>query len=153
MQRSPSDYPRQKSHNILLVEDTVTDEILIKAAFERRGRLSDINEVIQDGEAAIERLLDHNKPLPSLVLLDLNLPKCSGFEVLQRVKEDDRAKVVPIIVLSTSDRDEDVLGSWQNHCNSYIQKSANFGDLVQRVEAYWFEVQANTLPSLITSSV
>lgn len=105
--------------------------------------LSEITEIVSDGEAAVERLLDDSKPLPSLVLLDLNLPKCSGFDVLIAVKEHERSRRVPVIVMTTSSRDEDKLRSYGLHANAYVRKSAEFEGLIEQIkklEAFWFDL-------------
>lgn len=128
--------------NILLVEDTFSDAELIKEAFLDSG-IQHRLELATDGEEAI-RLLKDGKVKPHLVLLDLNLPRKSGLEVLREIRRDPDPFlcVTPIIVLTNSRSHKDVLKAYTNGCNAYIRKPIGFENLtdtLQRTEHFWFD--------------
>jgi len=130
---------------ILLIEDNPADQEMTRRALTRANSNVTL-EVVDDGEQALDFLLrrdgyaEPDTPSPQLVLLDLNLPKLSGKEVIRRIREDAALKHVPLIVLSTSHADEDVLESYRLGCNSYIIKPNRFDDFVSTmalVTGYW----------------
>ena len=127
--------------DILLVEDNPGDVVLTRKALERatfHNRLT----VVTDGEEAV-RYLETVSPKPDLILLDLNLPKILGAEVLQHVKGSPVLRRIPVIVLTSSESDEDVLRSFDLLANSYVVKPGDFGQLLKMVEAleeWWFVV-------------
>ncbi|GAC1335627.1 MAG: response regulator [Isosphaeraceae bacterium] len=131
--------------HILLVEDSLADVKIIERA------LADVQlphrlTVVHDGQFALDYLQDlldsDSAPgqLPDLVLLDLNLPGIDGGEVLSRVKSDPDLRSIPVIVLTTSRREEDVLQSYQDGANTYIEKPAEYAryrDLIDLLRRYW----------------
>jgi len=120
---------------ILLVEDNPDDEALTLRAFKK----SDIrNEVVvlRDGAEALAYLFPGNGdtvPRPALILLDLNLPKVGGLEVLRRMRADERTQLIPVVVLTSSKLDEDILDSYRNGANAYVRKPVNFADFAEAV--------------------
>lgn len=134
---------------ILLVEDRATDLDLTKRAFARSHLLNPI-EVARDGEQAIA-FIDRWKagePVPVFILLDLKLPKVSGLEVLKEIKSHSEYARIPVIVLSTSQEDNDIQEAYRLGCNSYIVKPVEFNKFMQvaaQVEVYWCAL--NTSPT------
>jgi two-component system response regulator len=123
------------SQTIVLVEDNPDDEALTLRAFKK----SDIrNEVVvlRDGAEALAYLFPGNgdtAPRPALILLDLNLPKVGGLEVLRRMRADERTQLIPVVVLTSSKLDEDILDSYRNGANAYVRKPVNFADFAEAV--------------------
>ena len=141
-----------RSIEILLVEDNPGDARLTLEAF-KEGRVLNNITVIRDGVEALEYLRRQGKyadaPVPDLVLLDLNLPKKDGRQVLEEIKTDDKLKRMPVIVLSTSASQEDVARSYGAHANCYITKPVDldqFLHVVQSIESFWLSLVK--LPSL-----
>ena len=140
MEKSP------KLVKILLAEDNLDDIQIIKRAF-KEARI--INElwVVRDGREALDFLLHEGQyqdiskiPRPGLILLDINMPKLNGFEVLKVIKESSDLKKIPTVVLTVSKRDEDIVRSYDYGCNSYIQKPVEFEKfvtLIQQIGLYW----------------
>lgn len=131
---------------ILLVEDNEGDVGLIEEVFED-GRINNNLHVAEDGEEAMEFLFQEGQyadaPRPDLILLDLNLPKKDGREVLKEIKEQDSLKLIPVVVLTTSKSEEDILKSYDLHANSYITKPVDFNQfmkVVKSIEDFWLEV-------------
>ena len=121
---------------VLLVEDDPGDILLIKEAFELdkvRHRLN----VVNDGEQAMAFLRRESAyadaPSPDLILLDLNLPRMSGREVLAEVKADAALRTIPVVVLTTSEAEEDVLHSYRLHANAYVAKPVEFEQFIRVV--------------------
>jgi two-component system response regulator len=131
---------------LLLVEDNPNDEELTLRAF-RKVNVANPIAVVRDGAEAIDWLLGTGAhagrdPLdtPAVILLDLKLPKISGLEVLRRLRADERTKLVPVVVLTTSNEDRDVIESYALGANSYIRKPVNFNEFMQAVAqlgVYW----------------
>jgi len=129
---------------ILLVEDNPDDAELTQRAF-KRSRLS--NRVItkRDGQEALDYLFgadnrNGSNPLPDLILLDLNMPRINGLEVLQRMRAEERTRALPVVVLTTSDEQRDIINSYQLGANSYIRKPVDtheFFETIQSLEQYW----------------
>jgi CheY-like chemotaxis protein len=131
---------------ILLVEDDPDDQELTIRAF---GRSKLVNElvVVSDGAEAIDFLFCHGKysdrnseELPTLILLDLKLPKMDGLEVLRRLRQDERTRLIPVIVLTSSREEQDVIESYSLGANSYVRKPVDFvqfTDAVQQLGLYW----------------
>ncbi len=131
---------------ILLVEDNEGDVGLVEEVFEE-GRINNNLSVAEDGEEAMMFLRKEgqfaNATRPDLILLDLNLPGKDGREVLKEVKEDDNLKKIPIVVLTTSKAEEDILKSYDLHANSYITKPVDFNqfiNVIKSIESFWLEV-------------
>lgn len=130
--------------HVLLVEDNPGDVRLIQEALKTTD-LQYVLDVAGDGDDALSRLLDEKRavPLPDLVILDLNLPRRSGHEVLSVIKDHPRTRTVPVIVLSSSGLTEDIDKAYGAHANCYIQKPQNIDDffhVCSLLEAFWFEV-------------
>ncbi|MCW3044765.1 MAG: two-component system response regulator [Actinobacteria bacterium] len=128
---------------ILLVEDSPSDVAMTVAAL-REGHIANDMHVAGDGETAVDFLHRRGEfagvPRPDLILLDLNLPKKDGLEVLADVKADDDLKTIPVVVLTTSAAESDVLRSYKLHANSYVTKPVGFEPFlaaVQQIETFW----------------
>ncbi|MGO8705198.1 MAG: response regulator [Candidatus Brocadiia bacterium] len=135
-----------RSIRILLVEDSPTDAELTLAAM-KTAKMS--NEVIhvQDGVQAMDFLrrrgAHSHAEQPDLILLDLNLPRKDGREVLAELKEDPDLKMIPVVVLTTSKAEEDIIRSYKLHANCYVTKPVNFErflEIVQSIETFWLTV-------------
>ncbi len=131
---------------ILLVEDNEDDQELTRRAFRKNNILNEL-VVAADGAEALDRLLGRGEfaggrssCLPTLVLLDLKLPKVDGLEVLRQVRADERTRCIPVIVLTSSKEEEDVVKSYRLGCNSYIRKPVDFVqfvEIVRNLGLYW----------------
>jgi two-component system response regulator len=138
--------------HILLVEDNPDDVLLTKLAFEEINTNDGMRiHVVEDGEEALRFLKREGKykqsPRPRLILLDLNLPKIPGIEVLEQIKQDSHLKKIPVAVLTTSTYEEDILKSYQRHANCYITKPMDleaFVEVAKTLQHFWFSVV--TLP-------
>jgi chemotaxis family two-component system response regulator Rcp1 len=131
---------------ILLVEDNPGDVRLTEKAFEEANLTNDI-DVVTDGVEAMSYLHQEgeyaDKTLPDIVLLDLNLPKKNGDEVLAEVKTDDDLKHLPVVILTSSEAEEDIAATYNKHANAYLTKPVDFEgftDIVKRIEGFWFSV-------------
>ncbi len=129
---------------ILLVEDSLADIELTKLGL-REGKILNNLSVVRDGEEAMQFLRREGKfadaPRPDLILLDLNLPGKDGREVLHDVKYDDDLKKIPVVILTTSQADEDVIRAYGLHANAYMTKPVDFDGFVTVVKGlsnYWF---------------
>lgn len=134
-----------KPINFLLVEDNEDDIVIIKRVF-KKANLTNKLYVVRSGEEAFDFIYHQGKyaekkpPTPGLVLLDISLPVMSGFDVLNRIKEDSKYKKIPVVMFTTSNREEDVVKSYENGACSYITKPVRFDDFVkvmERFEIYW----------------
>lgn len=125
---------------ILLVEDNPMDEVLTVRALKKSNILNKVI-VAHDGLEALDYLLaEPPQPLPQLVLLDLKLPKIDGIEVLKRIREHERTKLLPVVILTTSTEDKDRLDGYRFGANSYIRKPVDFVkfvDAVGHLGLYW----------------
>ena len=140
---------------ILVVEDNPVDEKLIVRALEKRNVANRI-VVARDGEEALEQLFGAgdgaqapSAPLPQVVLLDLKLPKVDGLEVLRRIRSTERTKQLPVVVLTSSDEEQDILQSYALGVNSYVRKPVNFdqfSEAVAEIGLYWLVI--NNPPKL-----
>jgi CheY-like chemotaxis protein len=133
-----------KSINILLVEDNEGDILLTTEAFEDSKIVNEIN-VIRNGEEAITYFEALNKKdlHPDLVLLDINLPKKSGHEVLMYIKTQKKFKHIPVIMLTTSSSEKDILLSYNNYVNCYITKPIDVSDFmkaINKIEDFWINI-------------
>lgn len=141
-----------KHIEILLVEDNPADVLIAREALGEAKLLNTIHEVV-DGVEALDFLYKRGKfasaPRPDLILLDLNLPRKNGREVLAEVKADPELTNIPVVVLTTSSAEEDILRSYNLHANCYVVKPVGFNDFVRAVQSirhFWFSVV--TLPHL-----
>jgi two-component system, chemotaxis family, response regulator Rcp1 len=127
--------------HILLVEDNEGDIILTLEAL-KEARIRNRISVARDGEEAL-LMLQNNTIMPDLVLLDINLPKIDGLEVLAAIKANDRFKMIPVIMLTTSAAEKDIMTSYANHANCFITKPvdlARFMDVVRTIEDFWITI-------------
>lgn len=131
---------------ILLVEDNEGDAFLTQIAFEQ-AKLSNNIQVAKDGEEALKLIkkIDQHKDAasPDLILLDINMPKKNGIEVLKELKNSDEYKRIPVIMLTSSTADQDIVESYGHHANGYIVKPVDVSQLqqvVSAIEDFWFSV-------------
>ncbi len=134
---------------ILLADDDPDDRQLTRDAF-AENRLANVLNTVEDGEELLEYLQRRgryadlrNEPLPGLILLDLNMPRKDGREALKEIKADQNLRRIPIVVLTTSKAEEDILRTYDLGVNSYITKPVTFKSLVELIKLlgrYWFEV-------------
>jgi len=131
---------------ILMVEDNPGDVRLTREAL-KGGKVLNRLHVVEDGVAALDflyRRAPHQEvPRPDLILLDLNLPKMDGREVLSRIKSDEALKLIPVVVLTTSQAEEDVLRAYRLSANCYVTKPVDlhqFNRIVQAIEDFWLTV-------------
>lgn len=138
----------KKTFDILLVEDNPAD---VRLTLEALGEMPKEKNLIvaRDGEEAIEYVkgtgMFSGSSKPDLILLDLNLPKKNGFEVLRELKTDPVLRRIPVVVLTTSNSERDILATFSLHANSYIQKPVEFGnfvDAMRSLRVYWFETSS-----------
>jgi len=132
--------------NILLVEDNDQDEKLILRAL-RKVNLANQVDVARDGQQALDYLFAEGEfsgragqPLPTVVLLDINLPRISGLDVLKRLRADSRTHLLPMVMLTSSDEEQDRLASYEDGANSFVRKPLDFGEFaetVARMGVYW----------------
>jgi len=134
---------------IVLVEDNPTDEKLTLRAFEKSD-LTDEIVVLRDGDEALGYLLARKKsggdrapPLPAVVLLDLKLPKVDGLEVLRQLRQSERTKLLPVVVLTASKEEEDVVRSYSLGANAYVRKAVDFPEFARAVQTlglFWLRI-------------
>lgn len=136
----------QNPIEILLIEDNPADIRLTQEAFQQ-ARLQNTIHVVQDGVNAIAFIRQtapfQQAPRPDLILLDLNLPKKDGREVLKEIKSDTHTRTIPVVVLTTSDDEADVLRSYDLHANAYLVKPIDilqFIKMIQTLEDFWLSV-------------
>lgn len=124
--------------SILLVEDNPDDERLTLRAL-RRGHLANPVVVTRNGEEALRQVFGPD-PLPCVVLLDLKLPKVDGLEVLRQIRASDRTRLLPVVMLTSSSEDRDIIESYSLGANSYVRKPVNideFTEAVRQLGLYW----------------
>ncbi|MFF3750914.1 response regulator [Streptomyces sp. NPDC002018] len=121
---------------VLLVEDDAGDELMTREAFED-NKIRNTLHVVRDGEEALDFLYRRGAygeaPRPDLVLLDLNLPKYDGRQVLERIKTDPELALIPVVVLTTSSAEEDILRSYKLHANAYVTKPVDLDQFIAAV--------------------
>ena len=131
---------RNRPAEILLVEDNRGDVLLTRKAFQS-AQIENRLSVAESGEAALERLRDEAQALPDLILLDLNLPRMSGRDVLGQVKADARLRHIPVIILSSSAAEQDIARSYALHANAYVVKPVDldsFRAAISTIEQFFF---------------
>ncbi|MEX2601118.1 MAG: response regulator [Balneolaceae bacterium] len=145
-----------KPVHILLVEDNEGDILLITEAL-KDGRILNTISIAKDGEQAVDFLEKRgdfqNKHLPDLIILDINLPKINGHEVLEHIKKTEYLKQIPVIMLTTSSSEKDIVESYKHHANCYITKPVEvdeFLNAVTQIEQFW--IQLIKLPTNVTES-
>ncbi|WNI14989.1 response regulator [Actinacidiphila sp. ITFR-21] len=121
---------------VLLVEDDAGDELMTRAAFED-NKIRNSLYVVRDGEEALDFLYRRGAHIgavrPDLILLDLNLPKYDGRQVLERIKGDPELATIPVVVLTTSSAEEDIVRSYKLHANAYVTKPVDLGQFIRAV--------------------
>ncbi len=132
--------------SILLVENTRQDELLILRALNKIN-LANVLDVVRDGQQALDYLFREGEfagrcgpALPTVVLLDINLPRVSGLEVLERLRADPRTHLLPIVILTSSDEERDRLRSYETGANSFVRKPLDFAEFavtVAQLGVYW----------------
>ena len=140
---------KKKSLPILIAEDDEDDRLLAQDAF-IESKLSNPLFFVNDGEELLDYLYNRGRyaskehfPLPGLILLDLNMPRKDGREVLKEIKSDAKLRRIPIIILTTSKEEEDILRSYSLGVSSFITKPVTFEQLVEVIQCigqYWFEI-------------
>ena len=142
--------PRARVLDLLLVEDSRTDVELTEEALDTADIETQLH-VVSDGEAALAFLRreppHESAPRPDLVLLDLNMPRKDGREVLREMKQDERLRSIPVLVLTTSGAQEDIAEAYASGANAYIRKPVHFDDFIatmRAIEGFWMSVA--TLP-------
>lgn len=121
---------------VLLVEDDPGDELMTREAFED-NKIRNTLHVVRDGEEALDFLYRRGAhtgaPRPDLILLDLNLPKYDGRRVLEKIKQDPELALIPVVVLTTSSAEEDILRSYKLHANAYVTKPVDLDQFIAAV--------------------
>jgi two-component system, chemotaxis family, response regulator Rcp1 len=132
--------------DILVVEDNPGDALLIREVLKSNKIYNTLN-IVKDGEEAMDFLYRKGKfaeaPQPDLILLDLNLPKMDGRQVLAKIKFDDKLKQIPVVIMTMSQAEEDILKSYKLHANCYVTKPINldqFVKVVESIEDFWFSL-------------
>ncbi len=136
----------KKNIDILLVEDNPNDELLTLRALSKNNFSNNIH-IVRDGEEALDFIFCKGKykdrkmkDIPKVILLDIKLPKIDGIEVLKQIKEDERTKIIPIVILTSSKEEKDIIKSYKLGANSYIVKPVNFTNFVETISTlsyYW----------------
>jgi DNA-binding response OmpR family regulator len=124
----------QKSKPILLVEDNPDDVDLTIRAF-RRNNVSNEIIVARDGVEAIDYLMGENTSLPIIILMDLKLPRLDGKEVLRKIRSTERTKLLPVIILTSSREEEDIIDSYNLGANGYVRKPVDFLEFTEAIKA------------------
>ena len=124
-------------NNILLIEDTLSCQDLMRIAFEE-NKIPHKLHIVSNGESALQFLWQEkpylDAPRPNLILLDLNLPKINGYELLKIIKEEPKLKTIPVIVLTSSTAQQDILKSYNLKANCYLNKPYNFKEFINLVK-------------------
>lgn len=132
---------------ILIADDDTDDRLFMDKALRQSGYTQNV-QFVEDGEELMEylrregRYNEHNAPWPNLLILDLNMPRKNGFQALNEIKDDPKLRRLPVVVMTTSSADEDVLKTYNLGVNSFVTKPFNFNRLVEMVGAlktYWID--------------
>lgn len=140
--------PLTRPLRLLVVDDSSADILLLQEAITEHGLRTDLHTAL-DGEQALAHLRGAG-PRPDLVLLDLNMPRRNGHEVLRELKQDPSLRSIPVIIFSTSSSPSDIEDCYANHANSYLVKPVDFdglGDIVRALDAFW--VRQAELPGAV----
>jgi len=150
MENEGSMVSEKKPYKVLLIEDNPGDVRLTQEAF-KEGDIAVDLDVVMDGVEAIEYLFKaekyKDKPTPDLILLDLNLPKKDGREVLEKIKSDQGLESVPVIVLTTSNAEQDIIKCYELKANCFLNKPFDFDmffEIIQRIKSFWLERPTTT---------
>jgi two-component system response regulator len=133
---------RAREQDVILVEDNPDDELLTLRALKKANVMNRI-VIARDGAEALDVIFkysDDDRTPPMLVLLDLNLPKIDGLEVLRRIRADERTRLIPVVILTTSNEQEDVITGYRNGANGYVRKPVKFVEFAEAVSSvgiYW----------------
>jgi len=136
---------------ILLIEDNPDDEALTLRALKNNNIKNEVR-VARDGQEALDYFFGENassNPVPTVVLLDLKLPKVNGLEVLRRIREDKRTEMQPVVILTSSTEEKDLIEGYKLGANSYIKKPVDFGqfmDAVRTLGLYWLVMNETPSP-------
>lgn len=135
-----------KDKAILIVEDNAQDEMLILRSL-RKANVANRIDVVRDGQQALDYLFGKSEfaqrdpaELPAVVALDIGLPRLSGLEVLERLRADPRTRLLPVVILTSSDEERDRLESYENGANSFVRKPVaftEFAETIARLGLYW----------------
>jgi CheY-like chemotaxis protein len=135
--------PSQQLVEILLVEDSLSDAKLMTEALEE-SRLPVHVKVVEDGEEAVDYLrrqgIHRDSVRPDLILLDLHLPKKNGHEVLSEIKQDENLRLIPVVMMTAFDTDDDISEAYERHANCCVRKPSNldeFTQAVKKIETFW----------------
>ncbi len=138
--------PADRAIDVLLIEDDPGDELITREAFEH-NKINNNLHVAHDGEEGLDFLYQRGAhegaPTPDLVLLDLNLPKYDGRQLLEKIKSDPNLKHIPVVVLTTSSAEEDILRSYKLHANAYVTKPVDldqFMNAVRQIDEFFVQV-------------
>jgi len=129
----------QKTRPLLLVEDDNVDALTVKRALEDIGVVDSLVH-LKNGEEALDYLRSEVNELPCLILLDLNMPKMNGIEFLQEAKKDERIRKIPVVILTTSQEDRDIMGTFRHSVAGYMVKPIDYDRFVETIRAiseYW----------------
>jgi CheY-like chemotaxis protein len=139
----------RKTVTILMADDDLEDQMLVRNAWQK-SRLSNDLRFVDDGEQLMDYLYrrgayadPNDSPRPGVILLDLNMPKKDGYEALEEIKNDPDLRRIPVVVLTTSKAEEDIIRSYNLGVSGFITKPVTFGGLVEAIKAlrrYWFEI-------------
>jgi CheY-like chemotaxis protein len=142
---------------VLLVEDNRNDEELTLRAL-KRTEVPHQPVVARDGEEALDYLLGQGQyasrdvsRTPALILLDLKLPKVDGLELLRQIRADDRTRFVPVVMLTSSTHEKDIVDAYRAGCNSYLHKAvdfADFGEMTKQLLSYWLQLNVDSVRGL-----
>ena len=128
---------------ILLVEDNPGDIRLMQEAL-KEAKVSNSVIIARDGQEAVDYLFEHrDENVPDLILLDINLPKLSGFEVLKQIKADEKLKIIPVVIVTSSSSEDDVLQSYRHYANCFVTKPLDmdqFVKVVSAVDNFWLTI-------------
>ncbi|MFC6834368.1 response regulator [Streptomyces goshikiensis] len=131
------------TYDVLLVEDDAADAMLIEEALSERGSRNLIQ--VTDGVAALEHLRAPGSTRPDLILLDLDMPRMNGRDLLQILKNDENLRTIPVVVLTTSSAPEDISGAYHSRANAYVTKPVNleaFERAVQSIDSFYLDTAA-----------
>ncbi|MET9134210.1 MULTISPECIES: response regulator [Streptomyces] len=147
----PTEHPMMttpaRPFDVLLVEDDVADAMLIEEALAERGARNLVQ--VTDGVAALEHLRGDGNARPDLIVLDLNMPRMNGRELLKILKSDEDLQTIPVVVLTTSTAPDDVTGAYSSHANAYVTKPVNleeFEQAVQSIDAFYLDTVTRPRP-------